>query len=227
MAIHYAGTSGRGCWSRGAPAGGGRGCSWRQGVATTGVQDLVNATGLNRSSLYAMFGGKQELYRAALHAALQARPRARATGRRSRFRNRRRGVGSAGARGEPAFPRRSRRSPTAPHRLSRERSSGRRQLRHSTLAAAGRAVPERRAESRHQRLSSLGATSASVKPPPSASTPNTTSRHAAAHAEPALHARSGQPSGRVTASPTWQRALMIGRRQALEVTYQRAVCGDR
>ncbi|MBL1110012.1 TetR/AcrR family transcriptional regulator [Streptomyces sp. 5-8] len=39
---------------------------WRQGVATTGVQDIVTATGLNRSSLYATFGGKQELYLAAL-----------------------------------------------------------------------------------------------------------------------------------------------------------------
>ncbi|WP_089100229.1 TetR/AcrR family transcriptional regulator [Streptomyces hyaluromycini] len=39
---------------------------WRQGVATTGIQDVVTATGLNRSSLYATFGGKQELYLAAL-----------------------------------------------------------------------------------------------------------------------------------------------------------------
>jgi AcrR family transcriptional regulator len=39
---------------------------WRQGVASTGIQDIVTATGLNRSSLYATFGGKQELYRAAL-----------------------------------------------------------------------------------------------------------------------------------------------------------------
>ncbi|MEU9401462.1 TetR/AcrR family transcriptional regulator [Streptomyces sp. NPDC048242] len=39
---------------------------WRRGVASTGVQDVVTATGLNRSSLYATFGGKQELYRAAL-----------------------------------------------------------------------------------------------------------------------------------------------------------------
>ncbi|MFF4398228.1 TetR/AcrR family transcriptional regulator [Streptomyces sp. NPDC001480] len=39
---------------------------WRQGVASTGVQDVVTATGLNRSSLYATFGGKQELYLAAL-----------------------------------------------------------------------------------------------------------------------------------------------------------------
>lgn len=39
---------------------------WRRGVATTGIQDIVDATGLNRSSLYSTFGGKQELYRAAL-----------------------------------------------------------------------------------------------------------------------------------------------------------------
>jgi AcrR family transcriptional regulator len=39
---------------------------WRQGVAATGIQDVVTATGLNRSSLYATFGGKQDLYLAAL-----------------------------------------------------------------------------------------------------------------------------------------------------------------
>ncbi|WP_018548238.1 TetR/AcrR family transcriptional regulator [Streptomyces sp. LaPpAH-108] len=39
---------------------------WRQGAASTGIQDVVSATGLNRSSLYATFGGKRELYRAAL-----------------------------------------------------------------------------------------------------------------------------------------------------------------
>ncbi|MFG2294629.1 TetR/AcrR family transcriptional regulator [Streptomyces sp. NPDC048603] len=48
---------------------------WRQGVATTGVQDIVNATGLNRSSLYATFGGKQELYRAALERYVELRSR--------------------------------------------------------------------------------------------------------------------------------------------------------
>ncbi|MGK5557560.1 TetR/AcrR family transcriptional regulator [Actinomadura kijaniata] len=46
---------------------------WRQGVATTGVQDIVNATGLNRSSLYATFGGKQRLYLAALERYVQSR----------------------------------------------------------------------------------------------------------------------------------------------------------
>ncbi|WP_151480794.1 TetR/AcrR family transcriptional regulator [Streptomyces albicerus] len=39
---------------------------WRQGATSTGIQDVVTATGLNRSSLYATFGGKQDLYRAAL-----------------------------------------------------------------------------------------------------------------------------------------------------------------
>ncbi|MEU0969523.1 TetR/AcrR family transcriptional regulator [Streptomyces sp. NPDC005917] len=46
---------------------------WRQGVASTGIQDVVTATGLNRSSLYATFGGKQELYLAALHRYLEQR----------------------------------------------------------------------------------------------------------------------------------------------------------
>lgn len=46
---------------------------WRQGVATTGVQDIVDATGLNRSSLYSTFGGKRELYRAALERYVQDR----------------------------------------------------------------------------------------------------------------------------------------------------------
>lgn len=39
---------------------------WREGLATTGMQDIVTATGVNRSSLYATFGGKRELYLAAL-----------------------------------------------------------------------------------------------------------------------------------------------------------------
>ncbi|MEU6810537.1 TetR/AcrR family transcriptional regulator [Streptomyces sp. NPDC046831] len=46
---------------------------WRQGVASTGIQDVVTATGLNRSSLYATFGGKQELYFAALRRYLEQR----------------------------------------------------------------------------------------------------------------------------------------------------------
>jgi AcrR family transcriptional regulator len=48
---------------------------WRQGAATTGIQDIVNATGLNRSSLYATYGGKQELYRAALERYVENRSR--------------------------------------------------------------------------------------------------------------------------------------------------------
>jgi AcrR family transcriptional regulator len=39
---------------------------WRQGVDSTGVQDIVTATGVNRSSLYSTFGGKRNLYVAAL-----------------------------------------------------------------------------------------------------------------------------------------------------------------
>lgn len=46
---------------------------WRQGVEATGIQDVVTATGLNRSSLYATFGGKQELYRAALRRYIEQR----------------------------------------------------------------------------------------------------------------------------------------------------------
>ena len=46
---------------------------WRQGVAATGIQDVVAATGLNRSSLYATFGGKQDLYLAALRRYIDSR----------------------------------------------------------------------------------------------------------------------------------------------------------
>ncbi|MGW6563906.1 TetR/AcrR family transcriptional regulator [Streptomyces sp. NPDC054975] len=48
---------------------------WKQGMATTGIQDIVNATGLNRSSLYATFGGKQQLYVAALERYVAERSR--------------------------------------------------------------------------------------------------------------------------------------------------------
>lgn len=44
---------------------------WRQGLASTGIQDVVDATGVNRSSLYATFGGKRELYLAALDRYLE------------------------------------------------------------------------------------------------------------------------------------------------------------
>ncbi|MFD8594390.1 TetR/AcrR family transcriptional regulator [Kitasatospora sp. NPDC059646] len=46
---------------------------WRQGAASTGIQDIVDATGLSRSSLYATFGGKQDLYRAALDRYTRSR----------------------------------------------------------------------------------------------------------------------------------------------------------
>ena len=39
---------------------------WRNGTAATGIQDVVETTGLNRSSIYNTFGGKNELYIAAL-----------------------------------------------------------------------------------------------------------------------------------------------------------------
>ncbi|MEV7027767.1 TetR/AcrR family transcriptional regulator [Kitasatospora sp. NPDC093558] len=39
---------------------------WEQGMSATGIQDIVTATGVSRSSLYATFGGKRELYLAAL-----------------------------------------------------------------------------------------------------------------------------------------------------------------
>jgi len=46
---------------------------WRRGVAATGIQDVVAATGLSRSSLYNSFGGKDELYLAALQRYLEQR----------------------------------------------------------------------------------------------------------------------------------------------------------
>ncbi|MGW0535878.1 TetR/AcrR family transcriptional regulator [Streptomyces sp. NPDC003032] len=44
---------------------------WQHGAATTSIQAVATATGLNRSSLYATFGGKQELYLAALRRYLR------------------------------------------------------------------------------------------------------------------------------------------------------------
>ena len=46
---------------------------WRNGAATTSIQDVASTTGLNRSSLYATFGGKRELYLAALRRYLHQR----------------------------------------------------------------------------------------------------------------------------------------------------------
>ena len=39
---------------------------WRNGMAATGINDIVSATGINRSSLYATFGNKQSVYARAL-----------------------------------------------------------------------------------------------------------------------------------------------------------------
>ncbi|TDU90186.1 TetR family transcriptional regulator [Kribbella voronezhensis] len=46
---------------------------WRQGVAATGIQDVVAATGLSRSSLYNAFGGKDALYVGALRRYVEHR----------------------------------------------------------------------------------------------------------------------------------------------------------
>ena len=48
---------------------------WRRGVAATGIQDIVSATGLSRSSLYHSFGGKEDLYLAVLQRYLDQRSR--------------------------------------------------------------------------------------------------------------------------------------------------------
>jgi TetR/AcrR family transcriptional repressor of nem operon len=48
---------------------------WRRGIASTGIQDIVAATGLSRSSLYNAFGGKDELYAAAVRRYLDHRSR--------------------------------------------------------------------------------------------------------------------------------------------------------
>ncbi|NDU76641.1 TetR family transcriptional regulator [Actinomadura sp. DSM 109109] len=49
---------------------------WRRGAAATGVAAVVAETGISRSSLYATFGGKQDLYVAALRRYVdrQSRP---------------------------------------------------------------------------------------------------------------------------------------------------------
>ncbi|MGW4799844.1 TetR/AcrR family transcriptional regulator [Nonomuraea sp. NPDC004297] len=46
---------------------------WRRGAATTGISDVVAATGLSRSSLYATYGGKQDLYLKALRRYVERR----------------------------------------------------------------------------------------------------------------------------------------------------------
>lgn len=46
---------------------------WRRGAAGTGVQEIVAVTGLSRSSLYATFGDKRELYLSALRRYVENR----------------------------------------------------------------------------------------------------------------------------------------------------------
>ncbi|GAA4935621.1 AcrR family transcriptional regulator [Nonomuraea thailandensis] len=48
---------------------------WERGAEVTGIADVVQATGLSRSSLYATFGGKERLQAAALHRYLERQSR--------------------------------------------------------------------------------------------------------------------------------------------------------
>ncbi|OHD77491.1 MAG: hypothetical protein A3J97_04565 [Spirochaetes bacterium RIFOXYC1_FULL_54_7] len=41
---------------------------WHRGYTATSMQDLVECTGVNRASLYATYGGKRDLFIAALKA---------------------------------------------------------------------------------------------------------------------------------------------------------------
>ncbi|WP_188192690.1 TetR/AcrR family transcriptional regulator [Nonomuraea sp. SYSU D8015] len=46
---------------------------WQRGAASTGIAEVVAVTGISRSSLYATFGGKQELYVKALRRYVERR----------------------------------------------------------------------------------------------------------------------------------------------------------
>ncbi|MFI7128885.1 TetR/AcrR family transcriptional regulator [Nonomuraea sp. NPDC050153] len=48
---------------------------WERGAEVTGIAEVVQATGLSRSSLYATFGGKGQLQAAALHRYLEQQSR--------------------------------------------------------------------------------------------------------------------------------------------------------
>jgi AcrR family transcriptional regulator len=48
---------------------------WRQGAASTGIGEVVSVTGLSRSSLYATFGSKRELYLTSLRRYVDQRSR--------------------------------------------------------------------------------------------------------------------------------------------------------
>ncbi|SDJ50958.1 DNA-binding transcriptional regulator, AcrR family [Nonomuraea maritima] len=46
---------------------------WQRGAATTGIAEVIAVTGLSRSSLYATYGGKQDLYVQALRRYVERR----------------------------------------------------------------------------------------------------------------------------------------------------------
>ena len=48
---------------------------WERGADTTGIAEIVDVTGVSRSSLYATFGGKGQLYAAALRHYLERQSR--------------------------------------------------------------------------------------------------------------------------------------------------------
>ncbi|MFE3452497.1 TetR/AcrR family transcriptional regulator [Nonomuraea sp. NPDC059194] len=48
---------------------------WQRGAGATGIAEVVARTGLSRSSLYATFGGKDELYAEALRRYVEQRSR--------------------------------------------------------------------------------------------------------------------------------------------------------
>ncbi|MFB4304134.1 TetR/AcrR family transcriptional regulator [Actinomadura sp. NTSP31] len=48
---------------------------WRRGAASTGIAEVVAETGISRSSLYATFGGKRDLYLAALRGYVERHSR--------------------------------------------------------------------------------------------------------------------------------------------------------
>ncbi|NNG03552.1 MAG: TetR/AcrR family transcriptional regulator [Inquilinus sp.] len=50
---------------------------WRQGYSASSIQDLVDATGLSRSSLYAAFGDKRGLFLAAVDRYVETSSRTR------------------------------------------------------------------------------------------------------------------------------------------------------
>ncbi|MBI1391955.1 MAG: TetR family transcriptional regulator [Alphaproteobacteria bacterium] len=54
--------------SRGELIGGAMRVFWKNGFASTSIEDLVSATGVGRGAIYTDFGGKEDLYRHSLAA---------------------------------------------------------------------------------------------------------------------------------------------------------------